>query len=72
MKYRISRTSDWQGDEKPCKNAILEDKISKNTYHLNVWEIDISSLKDLYELIDEVGRIIIEKENIEIYDDYRE
>lgn len=64
LKCEIYRSSDLFSENKPCKNAYKEDK----TYY-----IDITSLDDILDLIDEVGDVIIQKDHsIEIYDCYRE
>ena len=57
----VSRAS--YRDGKPCNNAIA----SKGR-----WYISINSLRDLQDLIKEVGSLIIDKDYITIYDDYVE
>lgn len=77
MKYRIERSSDWWRKEQPCKDAY-KDGIDKNGHTL--WSIDICNLKQIDDLVSEVGPIIISKNDevneieryIEIYDDFRE
>ena len=71
MKFVITRTSDWSGRTQPCKEAVCTHETVKK-YDKNRWEIDIKSLQDFYALINEVGRIIVDEDSIEIYDDYRE
>ncbi len=71
MKFVITRTSDWSGRTQPCKEAVCTHEMVKK-YDKNRWEIDIKSLQDFYALINEVGRIIVDEDSIEIYDDYRE
>ena len=84
MKYKVERSS---GKEfrKPCKKAYrptervigiekgLCMQLSKG------WEVEINSLEELHQLMDEVNEMIIIKRHhrtnepvIEIYDDYRE
>lgn len=64
LKFEIYRSSDLFGKNKPCSKAYKEDKS---------FYVDIASLDDILDLIDEVGDIIINKEHsIEIYDCYRE
>lgn len=64
MKYKISRSSDWWGIKQPCQKAY-----KKN----DKWYIDIDSLEEIQELINEVKtEVIIGFDDIEIYDDYRE
>ena len=58
--------------EKPCNKAVTANREINDGIELIRWKIDIKSLQDLYELINEVGRIIIDEDSIEIYDDYRE
>lgn len=73
MKYRIFRTSDMFGDNKPCRDAYVDKDLSDIE---PIWVIDIDNLKQLDDLVSEVGDIIISKNNdvneIEIYDYYRE
>lgn len=72
MKYRITRTSSWWvRTEPPCKHAYEEGGIDK--YGEMIWFVDIESLEDLHNLINEVGHaIILDDTSIEIYDDFRE
>ena len=64
MKYKISRSSDWFGKKQPCEKAYKEN---------DTWYIDINTLEELNELIDEVEtKVIIGGDDIEIYDYYRE
>lgn len=52
MEYEISRSSDWFGESKPCKNAYKSEVINR-------WVIKISSLEELNELIEEVGCAVV-------------
>lgn len=74
MLYRIERTSDWFGENKPCANAFLYKKGNKEFAEPNTWRIEIKTLDEMHDLIREVGSYIILKSErrIEIYDDYRE
>ena len=64
MKYEISRSSDRWGKKQPCEKAYKEN---------DTWYIDINSLEELNELIDEVKeKVIIGCDDVEIYDYYRE
>lgn len=72
MIYTISRTSDWYGEKKPCEGAYLHKAGKLEFGEVNEWHIAINSLKDLENLIAEVGSVIINEEVIEIYDEYRE
>ena len=66
MEYGISRSSEWSEKVKPCKNAYKSESINR-------WVIEINSLEELNELIEEVGcAVIINQDWIEIYDTYRE
>ena len=69
MKYIIYRTSDWFEEEKPHHRAYRE--IGKTETNSD-WHIDIDTLEQLQELIEEVGTIVLSKNIIEIYDTYRE
>lgn len=70
MKYKIERTSGYgYGETQPCKNAYKGEK----TEWEQIWYIDINTLEELHELIEEVKHpVIISKGHIEIYDAYRE
>lgn len=63
MVYEITRTSDWWGENQPCKSALKAD---------GKWYVEINTLEELQELIKNEGQIIIGKSSIEIYDGYRE
>ena len=72
MLFRVYRTSCFGGSEgKPCGNAIFNGED---------WFVEINSLEELLELIEEQDEDIIIKpkrsgypfQTIEIYDDYRE
>lgn len=70
MIYKIHRTSDFCGHQKPCSKAY--EGIYDDTVWYQEWLIDIDTLEHLHELIAEVGRIILQENEIEIYDDFRE
>ena len=82
MKFRIKRTSNWGGEEKPCEKAYGGKHLGGRADDVRVWYIDINTLDELIALRDEVENELIvgtanEKElndmpEIEIYDDYRE
>ena len=68
--FEISRTSDWQGKNKPCKKAK---KLRKNEFGETRYVIDINSLEELIEVLQEVGSpLIMSEHSLEIYDDWRE
>ena len=72
MKFEIERASNYGfGSEKPSvKNAYKEQ--DKEYPHLHHWYIDIYTLEELMNLIDDEGKIIVDKGEIIIYDDYLE
>ena len=79
MKFEIYRTSDWCRENKPCEGAKLVRAGSAE--HKPVYEIEINTLEQLLELVDEINDIIVMdsdksktgyKYEIELYDDYRE
>jgi len=82
MKFRIKRTSNFDGEEKPCEKAYGGEHLGGRANDVRVWYIDINTLDELIALRDEVENELIvgtayEKElndmpEIEIYDDYRE
>ena len=80
MKFIVSRTSDWTGKEQPCKGAkpcVIKDK---KDHEIKAWEIEVNSLEELLELMEEVDEELILTDKmynetlreIEIYDTYRE
>lgn len=69
MKYQIYRTSDWFGEEKPCQKAYKE---IGDIETISDWYINIDTLEQLQELIEEVDTVVLSKTSIEIYDTYRE
>lgn len=73
MKYKIERTSSAAYQvEQPCDKAYRGDD-DDDEFDNPQWYIDIDSLEDLQELREEVKcSLIVSKETIEIYDDYRE
>ena len=64
MKFYICRTSDWGiNTDKPCDEAVKDEK--------GRWVINFDTLEELAEFTaDEC--CIIEGNDLEIYDDYRE
>jgi hypothetical protein len=63
MIYRIKKASSYSGHEKPCDRARLRD---------DGWVITLSTIKQLDDLVDEVGPIILDDVGITVYDDYVE
>lgn len=75
MKYRVSRSSDYKGEERPCTKAYQDG--SKDMWGNLLWWVDITSVDDLKALMEETGEPIILADGnygqeIEIYDSYRE
>lgn len=70
MRFKIWRTSDNIFCTKPpCEGAIIT---KSDEYYGNEYEIEINSLKDLIRLSKKHGALIVNGNEIEIYDDYRE
>ena len=77
MKFEVSRTSNFHNGDKPCENATI---LCKNEWEETLWQIEINSLDELCEFINENGSIVLSSRRssacdlyeIEIYDDYRE
>lgn len=63
MEFMITRTSLWTNNQKPTQKAYKEG---------GNWYIKINSLDELIELTRKEGKIIIDEDFLEIYDDYRE
>jgi len=74
MKFRIFRTSNLYGDERPCSGAV---EVGKNE-----WAVELSSLEELLTMVREYGKLILLPEpvldresaeiRLEIYDMWRE
>lgn len=70
MEYLIRRTSDYLGEEKPCRQAY---KSGEDMWGNPIWYVDIHQLEQLQDIVRETGHSLILHDNeIEIYDDYRE
>ena len=75
MKFLIKRASFPDNRQQPCKDAKLKREIyfRSGEYRDTEWEIEINHFDELMRLIEEVGDIVITKDNkIIIYDDYIE
>jgi len=72
MWYMIGRTSSPSSEEiRPCKRAVRIRR-KKFEYGDLRWKIKIDTIKDLRDLIAEVGKVIVFQKSIEVYDNYRE
>lgn len=70
-KYKIYRSSDLFQKDKPCESAYKGDV--PDEYGNYDWYIDINNLEELHTLIEQTGRcVIVSKDSLGIYDDYRE
>lgn len=70
MKFILTATSVWSGENILKKYPILEKYNIEQNYKTY---ITINSLEDLIKLSKDVeNELIIDEDNIEIYDDYRE
>ena len=82
MKFLVSRTSEWDKTVQPCDGAVA---VSPSmSYFRGQWELELSSLDDLWKFVDEHGDIVLSRGSkgeidagetrlhLEIYDDYRE
>ena len=82
IKFRVRRTSDWYGEEKPCEKAEIDAIEEENDDWKKVkYYVEIQTINDLFNIIEETGHgIIISRAcqnsdnlpEIEIYDEYRE
>lgn len=72
MKFKISRASDWNRVKAPVEEAVCINPTETRKYRKH-WEIEINTLEELIALSDrEDTQLIIDKENITVYDDYVE
>ena len=71
MKFEIWRASNWQNEsESPCNKAYVDIEYNgSNEKYL----IDINTLEELMELIEEIDEdVIVNKDRILIYDSWLE
>ena len=84
MKFRLTKTSHYVTNEAKIRYEKLGFHFLPNTWDYNKeqkpWEDDdafkvlplnIESLQDLLDFVREFGRIVLEKDSIEIYDWYQ-
>jgi hypothetical protein len=80
MKYVVTRTSDFWGENPQCPNAQKE-IVQKDGELVEAYTIELNTLEELCNLSKEVGNPIIvftksgwgfDIPELEIYDDYRE
>jgi len=69
MKFKISRTSQmWREKEKPCEEASIVEIENEAC-----WVVEFDTLEELVKFSVRYKEVIIcSKDEIEIYDDYRE
>lgn len=72
MRYKISRASDIFTRRKPCKEAVavIHKEESKFTEPIIYTEyfVDINNFEELQNFINKYGRLVIDKDEITIYD----
>ena len=56
---RIKRTSNFDGEEKPCEKAYGGEHLGGRANDVRVWYIDINTLDELIALRDEVENELI-------------
>jgi len=72
MRFKLDRSSRYGNDPINCNKAIPVGKAPDCDWESQEYEIEINALDELIEFIGEVGTLIVTKDSIEIYDDYRE
>ena len=74
MKFVIETAS--VSDSRPCKKAYMETinrTVNKRTFTIERYYVDINTLEELMELIEEIDEdVIVNKERILIYDSWLE
>lgn len=68
MKLKVSRTSQFNHGV-PCDEAYIE---GVDSFNKPIYWVEINTLKELMAFIEKYGVIVLDKDEIEIYDDYRE
>lgn len=70
MKYKIEKTSCWKNNDQPYSQAYQE---GCDSFGEPIWFVNVETLEQIQDIIKETGHpVIISKDSIEIYDDYRE
>lgn len=71
MIYRITASNTGlYREDKPYHKAYRD---GNDEYGLPVWRIEVNSLEELMNIVREAGHpVIIDEQEIEIYNDYRE
>lgn len=69
MRFEVYRTSDYWSSTKPCEEAF---EAGKNEWNETMFCVEINTIEELMSFIDKYGAVVLKKESIEIYDDYRE
>ena len=86
MKFKVRRTSEWDVDVQPCKEAHQETFVSidlrgkiARDFDAIGWFIEINTLEELLKFREKYGDLVLTKHylnpeivEVEIYDDYRE
>lgn len=67
MKYKVTRTSEWDDRVQPCE-GVVRVKVGDSTE----WQIEINTLEELTAFIEKNGKVVLGNGWMEIYDDYRE
>ena len=80
MKFNVTRTSYWAGEDPVCPGEKKE-RVPKNGRLKETYTVEINTMEELLQLVKKVGNpIIVFKESgwgfelpeLEIYDGYRE
>lgn len=75
MRYRISRASDIFTRRKPCEEAVAvihkeesKSQIFTDPIIYTEYFVDINNFEELQNFINKYGRLVIDKDEITIYD----
>ena len=72
MKYKIQRVSTYN-ESKPCPEAfVIKVKYGNFDTEWDEWAVEINTLEELQAFVKKHGSIILDDDEIIIYDDYIE
>lgn len=68
----IFRNNNPEWKEEDIEKELEDYDVTKERYSYGTWKIDLHSIQDLQDLMEEVGELIIDPSRIKIYDYYNE
>lgn len=71
MKFKVVRSSDFGMGScvAPCEEAVYT---GKDEWGVPTYEVEVNTLEELMALVEKYGSFIVSRNELEIYDSYRE